>query len=320
MPTVESSYTKLKPRAQEPRAASVKGAKRASTKSAFESVLQPKRGEEVLEVADKNLWRDRLSEYKKRKAEAAARPLARLATRIAPTAPAVPGATNWSPLGPSVVMNGQAKGEPPIAGRISGVAVAPGGLIVYAASANGGVFRSDDGGVSWKALMDGFDLAPTEFASTSLACGAIAIDEKDPNRVYVGTGEGDTYSMFTKRLVNALPAYRGVGPIRSDDGGTTWKSEATAAGSPELAGQAFFALAVDPSDRENVVGATSEGSWAPYVLMVTLPSSDNPAKNFASFSRYLALTETTDIGFAVGKSCWYSGNVPSISFAIVGRI
>jgi hypothetical protein len=109
--------------------------------------------------------------------------------------------------------------------------------------------------------MDGFDLAPTEFASTSLACGAIAIDEKDPDRVYVGTGEGDTYAMFKNRLVNALPAYRGVGPIRSDDGGSTWKSEATAAGSPELAGQAFFALAVDPSNRENVVGATSEGLY-----------------------------------------------------------
>jgi photosystem II stability/assembly factor-like uncharacterized protein len=214
-----------------------------------------------LGAADKNLWRDRLSEYKKRKTEAVARPLATLATRIAPTAPSVPGATNWSPLGPSVVMNGQAKGEPPIAGRISGVAVAPGGLIVYAASANGGVFRSDDGGVSWNALMDGFDLAPTEFASTSLACGAIAIDERDPNRVYVGTGEGDTYSMFKLRLVNALPAYRGVGPIRSDDGGTTWISEVTATGSPDLAGQSFFALAVDPSNRENVIGATSEGLY-----------------------------------------------------------
>ncbi len=267
LPTVESTYTKLKPHeAPQPSAASRKSAngellKKVVSKTTFRSALQPERGEEVLGLADSNLWRDRLSEYKKRKAQAAARPLAWLATRIAPTAPTIAGATNWSPLGPSVVMNGQAKGEPPIAGRVSGVAVAPGGLIVYAASANGGVFRSDDGGVSWKSLMDGFDLAPTAFATTSLACGAIAIDPSDPNRVYVGTGEGDTYSMFKNRLVNALPAYRGVGPIRSDDGGTTWIAEATAPGSPELAGQAFFALAVDPSNRENVIGATSEGLY-----------------------------------------------------------
>ena len=261
LPTVEGTYTKLVPRDQAQSAPGSKAIKGSAGKSVFKSALQPQRGEEVLAPADQNLWRDRLAEYKRRKAQAATRPLARPAARIAPGAPAVAGAVNWAPLGPSVVTNGQAQGDPPIAGRISGVAIAPGGLIVYAASANGGVFRSDDGGVSWKSLMDGFDLAPTEFASTSLACGAIAIDLSDPNRVYVGTGEGDTYAIFKNRITNALPAYRGVGPIRSDDGGATWKPEPTAGGSPELTGKAFFALAVDPSNRENVVAATSEGLY-----------------------------------------------------------
>jgi hypothetical protein len=104
--------------------------------------------------------------------------------------------------------------------------------------------------------MDGFDLDPTNFASASLACGAIAIDPADPDRVYVGTGEGDTHRMFDSRVVNALPAYRGIGPIRTDDGGDTWLTEPTGAGSPTLAGGAFFALAVDPGDRENVLAAT----------------------------------------------------------------
>jgi len=260
LPIVESSYTKLRPRAAE-EPASVKSAVSAAGLPAFKSVLQPGRGEEVLAPANQNLWLDLLAEYKKRKAQAAAQSLTRPATALAPPAPAVPGGTNWAPLGPSVVLDGQAQGGPPVAGRIPGVAVAPGGLVVYAASANGGVFRSDDGGVTWTSLMDGFDLAPTEFASTSLACGAIAIDLNNPKRVYVGTGEGDTYALFKNRIVNALPAYRGVGPIRSDDGGATWQSEPTAAGSAELAGQAFFALAVDPSNRENVVGATSQGLY-----------------------------------------------------------
>ncbi|MDQ3926046.1 MAG: hypothetical protein M3272_03545, partial [Actinomycetota bacterium] len=138
---------------------------------------------------------------------------------------------------------------------------APGGQVVYAASANGGVFRSDDGGISWRSLMDAFDVDPTNFASTSLACGAIAIDRNTPDRVYVGTGEGDTYAIFAVRIQNALPAYRGIGPILSDDGGATWVRERTAAGSPSLAGEAFFALAVDPGNRENVIGATSKGLY-----------------------------------------------------------
>src|SRR6185503_3233738 len=107
---------------------------------------------------------------------------------------------------------------------------------------------SDDGATSWRSLMDGFDVDPTNFASASLACGAIAIDPADPNRVYVGTGEGDTDALFGFRLTNALPAYRGIGPIRSDDGGQMWVSEPTAAASPSLAGRAFFGLAVDPAN------------------------------------------------------------------------
>jgi hypothetical protein len=204
------------------------------------------------------VWFDRLLAYKQRKA-ASASALGMRARAAGPPGPAIPGQKNWSFLGPSVVLNGQAQGFPPIGGRVSGLAPAPGGQTIYAASANGGVFRSDDSGMTWQPLMDAFDLQPTNFASTSLACGAIAIDRNDPSRVYVGTGEGDTNAIFARRLTSALPAYRGVGPIRSDNGGQTWISEPTAAGSPSLAGKAFFALAVDPADRENVVGATTDG-------------------------------------------------------------
>jgi len=259
LPVVESVYTDLRPRAVEgERSLTTTAVPEGST---YRSMLQPGLGEEVLRPAHQNFWLDRLTEFKRRKTQVAGRVPAAAARGLAPPAPSVPGGINWAPLGPSVVLNGQAEGEPPVAGRIPGIAVAPGGMIVYAASANGGVFRSDDGGVTWKSLMDAFDLAPTNFASTSLACGAIAIDRNDPQRVYVGTGEGDTYSLFKSRIVNALPAYRGVGPIRSDDGGATWISEPAASGSTDLAGKAFFALAVDLANRENVVGATSEGLY-----------------------------------------------------------
>src|SRR5438132_14146890 len=109
--------------------------------------------------------------------------------------------------------------------------------------------------------MDNFDIDPTAFAGTSLACGAIAIDESDSNRVYVGTGEGDTNAIFSARLTNALPTYRGVGAVRTDDGGANWHNEVTDGGSPTLVGAAFFALAVDPADRENVVAATNIGLY-----------------------------------------------------------
>jgi hypothetical protein len=217
---------------------------------AFASSLQPGEGESVLTQAAPTVWLERLAEYKQRKAAV-----------VGPAAPFVPGARNWLPLGPTIVLDGQTVGSQPVGGRVSGLAIAPGGQIVYAASASGGVFRSDNGGTSWHSLMDGFDVDPTNFASTSLACGAIAIDPADPSRVYVGTGEGDTHQIFQFRIVNALPAYRGIGPIRSDDGGDTWVTELAANGSPGLAGKAFFSLAVDPGNRENVLGATTGGLY-----------------------------------------------------------
>ncbi len=255
LPIRESSYARLEP-VEEAREKPVRPSGHAP---AFRSRLSPGRGEDVLAPAPADLWEKRLREYQRRRHDALGIGPGMVA-RVAPS-PIVPGQKNWSPLGPSVVTRGQAVGNPPVGGRVPGIAVAPGGKLVYAASANGGVFRSDDGGLSWRALMDSFDVDPTNFASTSLASGAIAIDLKDPNRIYVGTGEGDTYAIFSNRLTNALPAYRGIGPIRSDDGGSTWQRESTAPDSPSLAGEAFFALAVNPANREHVVAATSKGLY-----------------------------------------------------------
>ncbi|MDQ3983496.1 MAG: hypothetical protein M3271_12520, partial [Actinomycetota bacterium] len=173
----------------------------------------------------------------------------------------VPGANNWVTIGPSVARNGQASGNPPISGRISGIAVAPGGMRVYAASADGGVWRSDNGGAVWRPTMDSFDVDPAGALATSNTCGAIAIDPADPERVYVGTGEGAVDELFASRLLSSLPAYRGVGPVVSSDGGGSWTSEPTDSAATSLAGGAFFALALDPADRERVVAATTFGLY-----------------------------------------------------------
>jgi photosystem II stability/assembly factor-like uncharacterized protein len=264
LPNLEWVYTKLVPREQpevEPSTAEESAAVGTDEEfESFTSTLQPDRGENVLATVNQDLWLDRLAEYKHRLGAMPQEEITPVAA-APPPGPVVSGQKNWAPLGPSVVINGQAHGLPPVGGRVSGIAVAEGGQLAYAATANGGVFRSDDRGASWRSLMDAFDLDPTNFASTSLACGAIAVDGDDPNRVYVGTGEGDTHEIFESRILHALPAYRGIGPIRSDDGGATWVSESTADGSPSLAGKAFFALAVDPANRENVVAATTEGLY-----------------------------------------------------------
>ena len=205
-------------------------------------------------------YRKRQKKQLKEEEEGGARPRARRSRRAResgeedadgepPQAPSPPPANNWIPIGPSVVRKGQGGTLPSVSGRVLGIAVASGGNRVYLATSNGGVWRSDDAGAAWRSLMDAWDLNPTAAASDSLSCGAIAIDPGNADRIFVGTGDG----------VEGL--FLGVGPVVSFDGGTNWATEPVASGSPQLAGSAFFALAVDPANTDRVVGGTMQGLY-----------------------------------------------------------
>lgn len=250
------------------RAPKPSGDKRARKPSAPKRARGPSRwlDDDMLAIYDEGAsdgggggatWRAAFTEYERRKVTALAAPAPPGAPAPTVGAPAVPGGVNWLPLGPTVVMDGQTGGDErqPVGGRVAGLAVGPGGVVVYAASANGGVFRSQDGALTWEA-MDQIDLDPTSPASASLICGAIAMDPANPARVFVGTGEGATYTYFANRITGALPAYRGIGVLRTDDGGSTWQVEPS-----DLAGQAFFAIALNPQAPEAAIAATTAGLY-----------------------------------------------------------
>lgn len=162
----------------------------------------------------------------------------------------------WLLLGPSVVREGQSGKQSAMSGRVRGIAVAPGGERLYIATANGGVWRSEDGGRSWLSLMDAFDLNPSLYRADSLACGALALvpgQWAGEDIIYVGSGEPGVSPWF-----QGDSAYFGVGPIVSTDGGLNWITEPS---EPTLAGSAFYALAVNPLRPQQVVAATLEGLY-----------------------------------------------------------
>ncbi|MBU6169834.1 MAG: hypothetical protein KGQ86_12395, partial [Bacteroidetes bacterium] len=76
--------------------------------------------------------------------------------------------------------------------------------IIYAGAASGGLWRSNNGGTAWESLFDEMD---------NLSIGAIALNQKNPLDIWVGTGEGNPRNSQNM----------GKGIYRSRDGGKTWK-------------------------------------------------------------------------------------------------
>ena len=76
----------------------------------------------------------------------------------------------------------------------------------YMGTTGGGLWKTDDMGISWRNISDGY------FKTGSV--GAIAVAESDPNVVYVGMGE---------HAVRGVMTHHGDGVYKSTDAGKTWK-------------------------------------------------------------------------------------------------
>ena len=121
------------------------------------------------------------------------------------TGPAIPSTPSsgpsWSAIGPAPIPNGQtepadANGisltQAPVSGRLTAVAIDPADPnTVYAGAAQGGVYQSRDGGLTWTALTD---------SAMTLAVVSLKLDPTDGtgNTLLVGGGEanfsGDSFA------------------------------------------------------------------------------------------------------------------------------
>ena len=81
--------------------------------------------------------------------------------------------------------------------------------IRWAAGVSGGVWKTEDGGQSWRPLAD---LMP------NIAVNTMVLDPSDPDVLYAGTGEG----YFREEVRETSLPLRGAGIFKSVDGGESW--------------------------------------------------------------------------------------------------
>lgn len=143
----------------------------------------------------------------------------------------------WTPMGLDYWINGLS-GYNPGNGRINAVTVDPHHPnVIYAAAPSGGIWKSIDGGFTWNTTYDTMRVMGTS---------AIAIHPNDPNTIFVGTGDRDSWDT------------PGIGILKSTDGGTSWKSGGLVF---NLMARNINKILINPLDPNAMFAAASNGIY-----------------------------------------------------------
>ena len=144
------------------------------------------------------------------------------------------------PIGPSVfgALRARCLGPAVMSGRITCLdAVASAPRFLWVGSAGGGVWKSRDGGVTFKSVFDKY----------TQSIGSLAIDQARPDTVWVGTGE-----VWVRNSVGV-----GDGVYRTTDGGDTWQNLGL------RASERIAEVVIDPRDPAVVYVAALGPLWGP---------------------------------------------------------
>jgi len=107
---------------------------------------------------------------------------------------------------------------------------------IYAGSASGGVWLSENGGTTWTPLFD---------EQSCLSIGSIKINQQNTDEIWVGTGEGNPRNSLNT----------GCGIFKTNDGGKTWKKmglEKT---------KVIHRIIIDQHDPETVYAGCMGSPW-----------------------------------------------------------
>ncbi|CAN5539912.1 hypothetical protein BH10BAC5_BH10BAC5_05800 [soil metagenome] len=149
----------------------------------------------------------------------------------------------WRSLGPNN-----------IGGRSLSVAVNPADTsTLYIGSASGGLWKSTSGGLgssAWNYVETGFPVQ---------AVGTIAIDQNNPNNLYIGTGENYGYQASLNGLDNRLTrGMYGIGILKSTNAGLNWTKSLDWTYQSQTG---VWKILINPKNSSILYAGTSEGVY-----------------------------------------------------------
>src|SRR5260370_38671788 len=130
-------------------------------------------------------------------------------------------------------------GSAAMSGRVAAIAAVKenGRLTVYVGAASGGVWKSINGGTTFKPVFD---------KESVQSIGAITIDAQSPKTIWVGTGEA-----WTRNSTSI-----GNGIYKSTDGGDSWHNMGL------LNSERISRILVDPKDSNTVYACVPGKLWS----------------------------------------------------------
>ncbi len=138
---------------------------------------------------------------------------------------------------------------------------------IFIGSASGGVWKSDNGGVTWKPIFEHQDLA---------SIGSLTIDQNTPDVIWVGTGEGNPRNSQSS----------GNGIYKSMDGGKTWTNMGL------RKSRNIYRILIDPRDSKVIYAGVQGSAWGPSEERGVFKTIDG-GKNW---KKILYLNDRTGVG------------------------
>ena len=144
--------------------------------------------------------------------------------------------SNWQSMGPYAHTNtgSWSSGQ----GRVNVITVDPNNQnVIYIGAPAGGIWKSTDGGVNWTPLSDEL---------LQIGVSAIAIDNRNSDVIYIGTGDDDGADSYS------------IGLLKSTDGGLTWNPTGLSfTNTSSFINEVYL----DPSDQDKVFVSSNRGFY-----------------------------------------------------------